>query len=269
MPRHKEDDGVRKRGEGRAALASIALGSALAVLLVLPVFSTLQPGYYGRYSDLRVRMDHWRASTHAKVSCIDCHVEPGASDFVKFGALSIPAFYSQLIAGPKATNLLPAPDKRACQKCHTDYRQVSPNGDLLIPHRAHVEVLHINCVVCHKNLVHTANTAGFNKPEMTTCINLCHDGHKATDKCDKCHTRKQTPESHSKPDWLLIHGAMSKTIDCGKCHNWTPNYCGDCHKKRPPTHVGNWKKGHSAEAKQRGDGCLVCHSMAKFCKNCH
>ncbi len=269
MPRGRSESGsVEKPARKRRRLLAAAAVLAVVVLLVLPVFSTLQPGYYGRYPDLRVRMDHWRTSTHAKMSCIDCHVDPGAGSFLSFAARSVPAFYSQLLFGPKATNLLQAPDRQACQKCHTAYRQVSPNGDLLIPHRAHVEVLHIQCVFCHKSLVHSANTRGFNSPEMATCLK-CHDGEKATNKCDKCHTRKAVPDSHKQADWLQVHGARSKTIDCGSCHNWTPDYCGDCHKKRPPTHVGNWKENHAAEARQRGDGCLVCHSMAKFCKNCH
>ena len=62
------------------------------------------------------------------------------------------------------------PDRQACQKCHTSYRQVSPNGDLLIPHRAHVQVLKLDCPVCHKDLVHSVNKQGFNRPEMETCL---------------------------------------------------------------------------------------------------
>jgi hypothetical protein len=262
----EERAAARKRKLRTLLLAGAGLG--VAVLLVLPVFSTLQPGYYGRYPDLRTRMDHWRASTHAKMSCIDCHVDPGAGAFLTFAAKSFPAFYSQLVFGPSSTNLLKAPDTAACQKCHTDYRQVSPNGDLLIPHRAHVQVLGINCVVCHKNLVHSANKAGFNRPVMETCLTLCHDGTKATAQCDKCHTRKQVPPTHKQPDWLKVHGAASKTTDCGKCHAYTPDYCGTCHKKRPPSHVGNWKKSHGADAKVRGNGCLVCHGVS-FCKQCH
>lgn len=259
----------RERLARHARLLSGPLALAVAVLLVLPAFSTLQPGYYGRYRELRVRMDHWRASTHAKMSCVSCHVDPGIRKSVSFGARSIPAFYSQLLAGPKQTNLLTAPARQACRKCHTAYRQVSPDGDLLIPHKAHVEVLGLDCVVCHKDLVHSANTKGFNRPEMETCLEQCHDGVKATDKCVKCHTRKQTPESHSSKDWLEIHGRMSETTDCGRCHNWTPDYCKDCHQKRPSTHAGNWKKDHQVRARRNGKGCLVCHSVAKFCKECH
>jgi hypothetical protein len=247
------------------------LGAAVAlvvfVLVALPVFSTLQPEYYERYPALKARMQNWRTSTHARISCAGCHMDPGPMGFLAFAAKSIPDFYSQLIQGPRATNLLSIPDKEACQKCHTNYRQVSPQGDLLIPHRAHVVVLKMNCADCHKDLVHSANTRGFNRPEMSTCLR-CHDGKTATNKCEKCHTGKQAPPNHKAKDWLQVHGQKTRTVDCGKCHGFVQNYCADCHKKRPPSHAGNWKTGHQTAAVKNQKACSVCHEE-KFCKTCH
>jgi len=256
-----------KRPKRRRRLVIGALALFAFIALALPVFSTLQPGYYGRYPDLRVRMDHWRTSTHARTSCIACHVNPGVRGFATFAVRSIPVFYSQMVNGPTKTDLFGAPDKAACQRCHTDYRQVSPAGDLLIPHRAHVEVLGVNCVVCHKSLVHSPNKQGFNRPEMETCLE-CHDGDKASNKCTDCHTRKNAPDTHTAKNWLAVHGSKAETTDCGACHSWTPDYCDDCHKKRPASHAGNWKKDHGPHAEKRGKGCLVCHGEA-FCKECH
>ncbi|MDH4140929.1 MAG: hypothetical protein OEV43_10220 [Coriobacteriia bacterium] len=247
----------------------ISLAVVVVILLVLPVVSMLQPGYYRRYPALRDRMDHWAVSTHSRISCAECHVNPGAGAFLTFAAKSIPAFYSQLVKGPSTTNLLRAPTRAACQKCHTTYRQVSPAGDLLIPHRAHVVVLDMQCVTCHKNLVHSPNRRGFNRPEMEGCVGQCHNGDTASDQCTDCHTRKQTPDTHERADWLAIHGTMADTIDCSECHDWTPEYCAACHEKRPASHAGNWKKDHAPVAKKRGDGCLVCHGGEKFCKECH
>jgi len=242
---------------------------AIVVALGLPVFSTLQPDYYGRYPQLQGRIAAWRKSTHARISCAACHIDPGAVGYLTFAAKSIPAFYSQLIFGPSDENLLGVPSKAACQKCHTDYRQVSPAGDLLIPHRAHVEVLKINCPVCHKNLVHSLNAAGYNKPEMQTCLSLCHNGVKATNQCSKCHTQKIVPPSHLAKNWLDVHPTMTTTINCAQCHAWAPNYCRECHSHRPPSHVGNWKQLHGARATARGTkGCLFCHGAA-FCAKCH
>ena len=242
---------------------------AIVVVLGLPVFSTLQPSYYDRYPQLRLRIQYWRQSTHARISCAQCHVDPGAMGFLAFSARAIPAFYSQLIFGPGPQNILQTPHRAACQKCHTDYRQVSPAGDLLIPHRAHVEALHIDCPVCHKNLVHSLNTAGYNKPEMQTCLTLCHNGVKATNQCDKCHTRKQVPPSHMQANWLSVHPTMVGKINCAQCHAWAPNFCQECHSHRPPSHVGNWKQLHQFRAKAIGTkGCLFCHGQA-FCNKCH
>ena len=246
---------------------------ALIVLVVLaiavPIISTLQPDYYRRYPALGLRMDHWATSTHSRISCAECHVNPGVSGFFSFAAQSVPAFYSQLLRGADDTNLLKAPDKAACQKCHTSYRSVAPSGDLLIPHRAHVEVLGMECVACHRDLVHSLNRHGFNRPEMETCLEQCHDGDTASSECIDCHTRKQTPESHLEEDWLQVHGEMAESEDCGACHDWTPGYCADCHEKRPASHVGNWKTGHAESARVRGEGCTVCHGGEEFCKQCH
>lgn len=241
----------------------------LIVLLVLPIISVLQPNYYRRYAALGQRMDNWAVSTHSRISCAECHVEPGATGFLSLAVRSIPAFYSQLMQGPDTTNLLTAPRREACERCHTPYRKVAPGGDLLIPHRAHVEVLGMDCVACHKDLVHSLNRRGFNRPEMETCLDQCHDGDTATDECVKCHTRKETPETHAGEDWLEIHGQAAESEECGECHDWTPDYCADCHERRPASHAGNWKKGHAPHALIRRDGCIVCHGGQEFCDECH
>lgn len=248
--------------------ALIGLAVLLIVVVVLPVYSTLQPDYYRRYPDLGPRMDHWAASTHSRISCGECHLDPGIGGVLAFSARAIPAFYSQLIQGPDSTNLLSTPTRKACQKCHTTYRAVAPSGDLLIPHKAHVEILKMECTTCHKDLVHSLNRRGFNRPDMETCL-TCHDGVTATNECVKCHTRKQTPASHKQKDWLEVHGSAAAKQDCAACHDWTLDYCAECHEKRPASHVGNWKKNHAEPAKARGNGCLVCHGGEEFCKTCH
>lgn len=246
-----------------------ALALALITALGLPVFSLLQPGYYGRYPDLSVRIGNWKASTHARVPCSGCHVEPGVPGMARFAAHAVPAFYSQLIRGPRPANLLPVPGIAACRKCHTDFRQVSSSGDLNIPHKAHVAVLGIKCATCHEDLVHSVNDKGFNQPSMTMCLDSCHDGDRASAECVDCHTRKQVPDSHRSKDWLAVHSTMSAQVDCGECHAWSPDYCAECHRERPASHAGNWKKLHAPVTISRGaKGCTTCHDGA-FCKECH
>lgn len=247
--------------------ALVAAGAFIAV--VLPLVSVLQPAYYERYPEMREPMENWRVSTHGRMSCMSCHVHPGFRGAVAFAARAVPAFYSQLVFGPHETNLLDAPDHTACQKCHTSYRQVSADGDLLIPHRAHVEILEVDCVVCHHDLVHTESPAGFNRPSMRMCLDECHDGEVAGNECTKCHTRKHVPEDHLAADWLAVHAERVDTIECGSCHAWTPDYCEDCHAKRPVSHTEDWKSTHGPRADEHAAGCFVCHGDQTFCEECH
>lgn len=246
----------------------VGVAAVMLALLAVPLVSTLHPGYYRRFPALGPRMSRWETSTHSRISCAECHIDPGVRGFVSFAARAVPAFYSQLVEGPRDTNLLRPPSASACRQCHTSYRKVSPAGDLLIPHRAHVEVLKMACVDCHKDLVHSLNERGFNRPTMKGCL-TCHDGSTASSACTDCHTRKQVPATHLKADWLSIHGSVAESELCGSCHAWTPDYCSECHEKRPASHVGNWKKAHGPHAKKRGAGCLVCHGGQKFCDRCH
>jgi hypothetical protein len=248
---------------------ALALGLVVVAVLALPVISTLQPGYYRRYPALGLRMDHWATSTHSRISCVECHVEPGFGGAFRFATAAVPAFYSQLLTGPDETNLLKPPGRAACRTCHTSYREVAPSGDLLIPHRAHVEVLGMECAACHTDLVHSVNRRGFNRPEMEGCLEQCHNGDTASNECVDCHTRKHTPDTHRAVDWLQTHGAAAESQDCGACHDWTPGYCAECHEQRPASHVGNWKTGHADAAARRGQGCLVCHDDEEFCGQCH
>ncbi len=250
-------------------LATITLMMIPLIFLILPLYSTLDASYYERYPSLHLRMAAWRDSTHSPWSCAACHVDPGLGGALSFAARAIPAFYSQMVFGPTKSNLLAAPSRRACQSCHTAYRTVSPSGDLLIPHRAHVEVLGINCATCHSSLVHSKNSQGYNSPDMVACLKRCHDGKKATDRCIKCHTQKRVPPNHKLGNWLATHGKRSNEINCGQCHGWAPRLCESCHRKRPSTHAGNWKRLHRVRARARGTkGCLFCHKES-FCARCH
>jgi len=249
----------------RVVVALVVIG-----LLVLPGVSTIVPAYYERYPDVRPAIENWERSTHARMSCESCHVEPGFVGHIEFGFQSIPAFYQQLLIGPSETNLLGPPSNDACLRCHSIGRKVSAGGDLRIPHQAHVvDPLNAECVQCHTDLVHTENPRGFNRPLMTECYAQCHDGEQAGQECLKCHTQKQVPEDHRRTDWLEMHREESDKQDCGGCHDWTPtDFCDECHKTRPRSHEGNFKSLHSARAARGSDGCLFCHPQ-EFCENCH
>jgi hypothetical protein len=253
-------------GRRRFLLRAGVVALVVVVLVIIPGYFALQPQFVQRYSNLAPEYQTWSKSVHANVPCRSCHVPPGPIAQSAFAAKMLGEFYLSLVMPGRQPVLFGAPVNSACQSCHIDMRTVSPSGDLNIPHRAHVVVLKLECVQCHTYLVHKANPEGTHTPRMESCLK-CHDGKRAKNGCSTCHTNKGLPISHRAADWVVIHPQMQTKIDCKQCHAWTPNWCADCHAKRPKSHGPDWRTKHgSAVATHRN--CEACHE-ATFCIRCH
>ncbi len=252
---------ARRRLLLRLSVAALVV----AVLVVVPGYSALQPGFYKRYAGMTDEYEAWRTSNHAKVACRSCHVRPG---FARVGhsARMLGEFYLSRMWPSRTPSVLTTPTSAACSDCHFDLRTVSPSGDLLIPHRAHVEILKMDCVACHNYLVHEANPEGKHTPRMVACLE-CHDGEAAKNACTACHTEKAAPENHQSPQWVIVHADEQAKTDCEQCHGWTEDWCADCHSRRPRSHVEKWRSKHKLQVEKRRN-CEACHEAA-FCVRCH
>jgi len=252
----------------RRVLMYVAVVLAALLLLVgIPGWIATQPGFMGRYSNTAHAHETWAGSTHKSEDCQDCHVAPGVVPQAGFFLRMAGEFYLSLIPVQRTADFLGTPTNASCQACHSSLVAVSPKGDLNIPHKAHVQVLKIDCVVCHKYLVHDKSPEGRHSPAMATCLK-CHDGQRAKSSCSACHRDKALPPSHQAADWLLIHPEKAKTTDCAKCHKWTAaNWCVKCHETKPRTHTADWRKTHAERVKTHRN-CEVCHTKA-FCLRCH
>jgi hypothetical protein len=230
----------------------------------------------------------WQASSHEKIACTSCHhKETGYYGFI----LGIPEKITDGFAhvtGSYSTPIRAAQhiDSSVCQRCHVSWRNVSPSGDLVVPHNLHFQKKKIPCVRCHFAVVHGAQMEGkfIRRPPMELCL-TCHGGgpktaanyYAPTLSCKNCHTEKAIPDSHKTPKWFEIHSTVAKDTahpdhNCQKCHGWTPYFCSKCHQsKRPSTHYGadKWRTYHSIRAKVDKSGCLVCHNAETFCYKCH
>jgi hypothetical protein len=184
------------------AIAGIVVLSLL-VLVVLPGYLTSRPGFWGRFPSLSSKYAPWSKSTHAKVSCEACHVQPGVIAQAGYRTRMVGEFYLALLSPSRAPRF-GTPTNEACLVCHNDLRSVSPKGDLKIPHRAHVTVLKMQCVQCHNYLVHEKNSAGKHSPPMSGCLG-CHNGDTAKNSCTTCHTEKAAPATHQAANWDIIH----------------------------------------------------------------
>jgi hypothetical protein len=251
----------------RTRIVRIA-GVALAVLLlvVVPGFLAMRPGFFGRYPALAAQYDPWTTSSHAEVGCEQCHVAPGVLARAAYRVRTVGEFYVGLVSRSRTPELFPAPTNDACLACHTDLRTVSPKGDLQIPHRAHVSVLKMACVECHDHLVHELSPEGKNTPTMAGCLR-CHNGDAAKDGCTTCHTEKAAPPSHMTADWLVVHAEQADDPECVTCHKWKEDWCVDCHRDRPRTHGPDWRAVHGERVKAHRS-CEACH-VGAFCVRCH
>lgn len=238
---------------------------ALLALVIVPGVYASQSGFYQRYEGMRPQYAGWETSVHAKVSCTSCHVRPGIIPRSAHAARMLGEFYLSVIPS-REPDVLARPTDEACSSCHIDLRTVSPAGDLDIPHRAHVDVLEIECVSCHEFLVHEKSPEGRNAPRMLMCLE-CHDGEQASNACTDCHTEKAAPDNHKAADWVIVHPERLEEEDCESCHGWTEKWCVECHTRRPTSHTAKWRSEHRDTVETRRN-CEVCHE-ADFCIRCH
>lgn len=253
--------------DGRGRFLRAGLVALVVVLLVLvPAYFASQPKFLKRYDSLHPYYKTWSRSVHAKASCQSCHVTPTWTARAAYSLKMAGWLYLSVLPTSKEPDLLNRPTNEACAACHVDLRTVSVSGDLNIPHRAHVEILKMKCVQCHKFLVHEKSPEGKHKPRMATCL-TCHNGRTAKNSCSACHREKATPASHRAADWVVVHAQAQGEVDCAKCHGWTKNWCADCHARRPRSHGPDWRAVHGAKVETRRN-CEVCHT-ASFCTRCH
>ena len=254
--------GRRRRWLVRLGIAAVAV----VILVIVPGYIALQPSFVQRYANLDPQYQTWSKSAHVGVACQGCHVSPQPVAQAFYGVKMLGEFYVSIVFRSRQPNLFPKPANAACQNCHVDLRTVSPSGDLNIPHQAHVTVLKMQCITCHKYLVHETSPVGKHAPTMAACL-TCHNGKVAKNACSTCHTNKGIPESHKAANWDIIHPTMVGKINCPQCHAWTANWCAECHTRRPRSHGADWRTKHGQRVLAHRN-CEVCHTAA-FCIRCH
>jgi nitrate/TMAO reductase-like tetraheme cytochrome c subunit len=196
----------------------------------------MQPEYYT-----------WKASTHSEVDCVSCHVQPGAKNIAKDKAEGVIELYKQ------KTNTYTAPiqmpkdiPNSACESCHNmNTREVTPSGDLVIPHDKHL-AKDIKCTQCHSGVAHgkiaernvtfksdyekwdtslgksMMSDIKFTSPKMETCIE-CHEARDVSTACKTCHSSSMVPKSHKTETFKTgTHGQAAKkdVAKCNSCHQY-------------------------------------------------
>lgn len=252
-------------------LILVAVGFIGFSAVYLPMAMTSVPSFCDNCHLMVEPTELWQESTHANVNCIQCHVNPGFINQVEHKILSYKEIYAQFLGGGEMPEDIHLPDNVACLRCHYLDREVSPGGDIIIPHTAHVQMRDLKCTDCHFNVVHSRRAEPGGPPPMDVCY-MCHDGNQAPNECDTCH-RDPPDESRAHPEGAVEnHGelARGRIEDCRRCHSERSNFCEDCHSKPPQSHQAqDWRYTHNETIAEEGrGGCSGCHEE-EFCDQCH
>jgi nitrate/TMAO reductase-like tetraheme cytochrome c subunit len=241
----------------------------------LPVAMTSTPNFCANCHLMEEPKQLWDESTHSNVNCMKCHVDPGVMNTLVHKVLSYKEIYYNFFGHGEMPPDVKLPSNEACLQCHSLDREVSPGGDLNIPHRDHVEERGLKCADCHFNVVHTRRAISGGAPPMDMCY-MCHDGEQAPNSCETCHNtpREQfEQEGHAgSEDIIDNHGelARDRIEDCRRCHSEQSRFCENCHEQRPETHQReDWRYTHKTEVSAGGqESCNGCHEE-NFCQKCH
>ena len=179
-----------------------------------------------------------------------------------------------------------------------------PTDKIIIPHERHAKA-GVDCVVCHETIYDAKNLVGDFLPKEEVCLQ-CHKEAKQQNRCSMCHTdvsraaawRPNTAEikiSHAshlaptKEDCRTCHKTLPepfRTVEqrptmtaCLTCHkaDYDNGRCNKCHKDLSHfplepitsfTHLGDYVKNHSGDARAAADRCATCHETT-FCTDCH
>lgn len=235
----------------RKTYLSVVLTVIIATLFIIGFkyfsYKVTQPSFCASCHAVKSEYLVWAVSGHSQVNCLECHGEEGLKGLViqNLKALTHGYLYLAQVKGKGTGFESKIPDAR-CQKCHTSKREVTPGGDLIIPHTEHINNPDVQCVDCHRDAVHGGDN-GAQKvselddvvapeefksqlkdnlqrkdflPSMGLCLK-CHDGKTAPSSCEACHKEITTPENHSKKEWNSGgHGiaARQDVAECIKCH---------------------------------------------------
>jgi nitrate/TMAO reductase-like tetraheme cytochrome c subunit len=236
----------------------------------------------------------WKASSHSEVDCVNCHTGSSKEDYAKAKANGLVQVFKKqtggYIAPIKMPNLI---TDEACEKCHNmKSRNVTPSGDLIIPHDKH-KTEGVKCVECHSGVAHgkiaerkVTYSSDYDKwddklghsfmsdkkytsPKMDTCME-CHEVRKATLECKACHETSMLPNTHKREAFKAGgHGKIqpSDLKKCEQCHSYMSSISSDIFKEEP-TYTKFLEKGTTNTSSNN----ISVQQYAKtntFCKDCH
>ncbi|WP_434512000.1 cytochrome c3 family protein [Desulfitobacterium sp. AusDCA] len=279
-------------------LFGIVLAMVFATGAALKLTST--PQFCSSCHEMKPEYTTWQQTSHSKIACVQCHIEPGAVNLVKHKLNSMTQLYEHLTGKvPNPITMSETIKNDVCEQCHSTMRQVTASGDIIIPHDKHLKQ-GISCIACHAGVVHGFATergltpkndyetwteekaqkvTSFDdtKSTMEACLD-CHDQVNAgkkpwLEKEGVAKTEKERVEE-SRAIKAMANGekplenataTSSKPSENATMHPPTIQ-CQACHStmKTPNSHSeATWGTTHGLEARKDVRVCAECHSRQK------
>lgn len=197
----------------------------VCILLVYGITAKISESNFACRSCHSNQYQRWAVSSHMKIDCKDCHIDPGLSGKLEAQINGIRNLFVTIIRGVNIQpHEKPLPiSTENCVGCHAAILHLTELGyddlpdnslkgqGLRINHRIHVEKYSIECVECHRGIVHRdpekIGKYRTNWPFMTMDCGPCHDGKfserfqvevtslEDKKKCTVCHPYYEPPPS--------------------------------------------------------------------------
>lgn len=163
----------------------------------------------------------------------------------------------------------------SCGICHRNTEEPSalPRDPrpIAFNHAAHV-TQKVACSVCHAAVESSHEATDKDYPTMAACMD-CHDGTRASDRCELCHENRLTLADIHPVNWRVQHSdAANRDVEwCEGCHR-NQESCVACHRgdnTQGRIHDLNFELTHGLQAKGNTTSCMTCHDSRTFCNACH
>lgn len=228
------------------AVITVGVLAAVAVAGVAATVATSTPDFCATCHVMKPEYVTWQASAHSRVSCVQCHVQPGLGNALIHKVEASKELYKYVTKTYELPIMMTEQiDNDRCLKCHNLKRRITATGDLVIPHKKHQDQK-ISCLKCHQGVAHgqiasrgvtqggdfkkwdaakgrKMMTVDFTSPKMNLCMD-CHERRGVTMACEACHSNPKMPDNHREKGFVAkgLHGGLAKkSISyCETCHNY-------------------------------------------------
>jgi hypothetical protein len=260
---------------------------------------TGQSGFCNSCHIMNEFYDSWKSSEHSNVNCLDCHLQPGFTGYIK-GKINGMAQAVDCMVGRIGTKPSATVNDASClrSECHSREELISTDidyGGIKFTHKNHVEKdvdgIQISCGTCHSHFEGNKHFSVNNEACFT-----CHflkssvtDNSTVQTSCTDCH---EVPNKLIKRGLVTINHAefVSYKASCeDSCHKKEihkttkvdDNVCLNCHSFSKDKHADSMEL-HKAHTSHEKVECFACHgqvshgqtqvasiSVMMDCQNCH